>query len=101
MKVEQDGNQVTITKGNMRVTLSVPEFERRIARMTDWYSAKKGSAEYDKYHGLAARMFDPESPYPKQFTHKMCERWTPSGATNGPVMTADNALAIKISGRRK
>jgi hypothetical protein len=90
--VIRERGKVLLVKGNLRVTMTQAEFESRVCDMTDWYGAKKGTVEYDKYHGNASAMFDPESPFPKQFTHKVNVRWKPSGATNGPVIDSTNAF---------
>jgi hypothetical protein len=94
MKVEvtHEHGKVTLVKGNMRVTMTTQEFEKRVCGMTEWYNSKPGSEEYDKYHGNAKAMFDPNAPFPQTFNSRVSVRWKPSGAVNGPIITPATAL---------
>jgi hypothetical protein len=92
VRVKEDRGTVTLTKGALKVSMSVAEFEHRICKMTDWYSMKKGHEDYDKYHGVAAKMFDPSAPFPQTFNSRVSVRWKPSGAVNGPIITPATAL---------
>jgi hypothetical protein len=96
MKVISDAKhgKVTITHGNKHITMDRAEYDKRVAEQTAWYNRQKSDKGYDKYHGKAAEMYDPDSPYPKQFNKpRFTERGkSTSGAKSGVVVTANNGL---------
>jgi hypothetical protein len=79
--------KVIVQRGSVRVVLSKDDFDARVAELSNWYAAKK--LPKDHYGGAAAAMYDPNGPYPQTFSHRVCERWTPSNSKNGKCVTKD------------
>jgi hypothetical protein len=95
VKLEHDPKhkQVVITKGSLRIRLSKAEFDAKTQEAVTWYKKRAPHYQFDKYHGSSALMYDPESPFPKQFNVRVCERWKSSNSKNGQVFDGNSVMS--------
>jgi len=82
---------VIIKRGNKRVKMSKARYQEMLDEI------KSRQHEFDKYHGNAALMYDPEAPFPQTFNARASVRWAGSGSESGKVTGSTNAKSLSDS----